>query len=103
MVSANDELTSLGYNSSQPDLDLAPKAEVKPEDQADLPALERVLKVIQQRKAFYDSRAALTYGIDITVENQLIVNTQLVLRLQELESLIMSTITNVREKMNEQR
>lgn len=99
----NDEINQLGYASSAPDLNLAPEVEQNYQDQADLPALEKAFKMLQARKAYYNSREALTYGVDITVENQLIINTQIVLHIQELESLLTSTITKVREHMNEQR
>lgn len=101
MTTGNDELSNLGYNSSQPDFDFAPRVEVKAQDQADLPALERAFKVLAARKSYYNSTAAVDFGVDLTVENQMIINRKMLSHIQELETLLSSTIVSVREKMNE--
>lgn len=100
MTAKHDELGLLGYVSSAPDFNLAPAVEVKPQDELDLPALERVIKVLKIRKAQYQSIETLTYGIDLTVENQLIINTRMVAHLNELEAMITSTILMVKEHIN---
>ena len=103
MATQQDDLGQLSYISSSPDFNLAPAVDVKPQDELDLPALERVLKVLKTRKAQYQSIETLTYGIDLTVENQLIINTRMVAHIDELESLITSTILMVKEHLNGQR
>ncbi len=100
MTKQNDELNLLGYTSSAPDFNLAPEVEVNYQDQADLPALEKSFKMLANLKNHYNSREALTYGVDLTVENQLIINTRMVVHIQELESLLQSTINQVKEKIN---
>jgi len=97
---SNDELNSLGYVSSAPDFDFAPKVEVKAQDEADLPTMEKCMKTLENRKAHYNSRDALVYGVDLTIENQLIINTRMVSHIQELESMLTSTINQVKEKIN---
>lgn len=99
-MNPNDDLNQLGYTSSQPDFDLAPKDVVKPQDEADAPTLERIFKILEARKAQYRSTDWFTLG-DITLENQFIIGRQMQAHIQELESLISSTITKVREHQNE--
>jgi len=91
------------YVSSAPDLDLAQKQEVNHQDQADMASLEKVMKLLRDRKAYYNSTSSLKYGFDITVENQLIINTQMGFHIDELESLITSAINRVKEQENESR
>jgi hypothetical protein len=99
-MNPNDELNQLGYASSAPDFDLAPKAEVKAQDEADLPTLEKLFKVLQARKQYYKSTDSLTLG-DLSLDNQLIVNKRIQFHIEELEVLLTSTINKVKEKMND--
>lgn len=98
-----DELSSLGYTSSAPDFDLAPKAEVNVQDQADLPTLQKIFKLLQDRKKYYSSTDSLQYGVDLTVEQQLILNRRQQLLIQELESMIFSAVNKVKERDDESR
>ena len=100
-ISGNDELNSLGYASSAPDFTgLGPVNETKPQDEADLPALIMVSRILAARRASYSSIESLTLG-DITLENQLIINKRMELLIHELESLVNGTVKKVKEKLNE--
>lgn len=99
-MNPNDEINQLGYVSSAPDLDFAPKVEVKAQDEADLPALERVSQLLKLRKAYYKSTDNFTLG-DLSLDNQFIINKQMQLHIQELESLVDTVIAKVKEKLNE--
>lgn len=101
-ITGNDELNALGYASSAPDFaNLAPASQTKPQDEADLPALQVLSRVLANRRAKYESVHALEFG-DITVENQMIINKKLVFHIQELENLVNTTIQRVKERLNEQ-
>jgi hypothetical protein len=102
--SGNDELNSLGYASSAPDFSgLAPATSTKPQDEADLPALLLLSRLLANRRAYYSSVDSLSYGEDLTVENQLIINKKVVFHIQELENIVTSTVQKVKEKLNDER
>jgi len=101
MSQPTDELNSLGYNSSQPDIDFAPKPPVNSQDEIDLPTIKRMFALIKQRRAYYDSNAALSIGIDLTIENQVIVNRKVIQHIDELEALLRSTMSKIEEVHNE--
>lgn len=99
--SGNDELNSLGYASSAPDFaGLTPATQTKPQDEADLPALLIVSRILEQRLAHYKSTDSFTIG-DLTLENQLIINKQMQFHIQELQNLVDTTVKRVKEKLNE--
>lgn len=100
-MTSNDDLNRLGYVSSAPDFSSSDIDEPKAQDQVDLPALEAVLKVLKARKAHYKTTDSLQLG-DLSLDNQLIINKQMQFHIQELESLLTSTITKVKEKLNVQ-
>lgn len=94
-----DQINQLGsYISSSPDFGV-PVDATKPQDEADLSALEAVLRILAARKEHYKSTDALTLG-ELTLDNQLIINKQMQMHIQELESLISSTVLRVKETIN---
>lgn len=98
-MNPNDDLNSLGYTSSAPDFDFAPKDTVKPQDEEDAPTLRRIIKLLDSRKAYYASKASLALGRrNLTIEHQLILDNEHLLLIQELESMIRGTLTKVQEK-----
>lgn len=100
-ISGNDELNNLGYASSAPDFSgLAPATNTKPQDEADLPALLMVSRLLANRRAYYTSVESLSIG-DLTVENQLIINKKVLFHIQELENLVNTTVQRVKERLNE--
>lgn len=98
----NDELNALGYTSSAPELAdaIAPKVAVNQKDVANLSTLEQVALLLRNRKEYYDSNQALAFGQELTIENQLLVNKKVVWHIQEIESLIITAIKNVKEINN---
>lgn len=97
---SSDELNLLGYNSSAPDLveDDSPT----PQDEVDVPAMTQVLRLLKKRRAFYNSNAALTVNTkDFSIKQQLALTQQMVIHIDELTSLITTTIGKVKEKQNE--
>lgn len=97
---SNDDLNQLGYVSSAPDFSIAPEVDVKPEDINDLTTLQNVLRLLKDRKKYYGSIESLSLGNGLTVENQLLVNKKMTFHIQELESLIDTTIIKIKEKLN---
>ena len=97
---SNDDLNQLGYVSSAPDFSMAPEVDVKPEDINDLTTLQNVLRLLKDRKKYYESIDSLSLANGLTVENQLLVNKKMVFHIQELESLIDTTIIKIKEKLN---
>lgn len=99
--SGNDELNSMGYASSAPDfVKLAPATNTKPQDEVDLPALLMVSRLLAARKAKYESIKSFTLG-DISLDNQLIINNQMVFHIEELQNLVDTTIQRVKEKLSQ--
>lgn len=100
--SGNDELNALGYTSSAPDFaGLAGATDVRPQDEADLSALIQVSRLLKSRKEYYQRIDSIKFGVDLTVENQSIINTRMTLLIQELEGLVNSTVQQVKETLNE--
>lgn len=99
MTGPNGE--QLPYISSQPDFDFAPKDIAKPQDEVDAPTLVKIFQVLEARKAYYNSTEAVNFGVDLTVENQMIINKKMLGHIQELENMITSTLTKVKETQDE--
>lgn len=89
----------LGYVSSSANfIDVDPKIEVNTNDEADMPALVKVLELINDRKAYYVSIASLSVrDADFSVEEQLLVNQKVVNHLDEIQVLINDAIGKVKE------
>lgn len=107
MTTHEDELGVLGYVSSAPDFQIPEKAGPKVKDEADISTLENVFELIQNRKAYYASIDSLSLEEDVVsvldIEQQLAVNKKVVFHLQEIETLLLGTINQVREKLNGRR
>lgn len=89
----------LSYVSSQPLL--VGQETAKPQDQADLSTLEQVLKLLHDRRAFYESVDSLTLDEKtLTIKQQLAINKKVLIHLQEIEGLVTNTINKVREIQN---
>lgn len=92
-----NENEQLGYISSSPLL--VATENVKPIDEAELSTLEAAFKLLEDRKAFYESVSSLNLTDSVfRVEQQLAVNKKVLFHIQELETLLASTINNIREK-----
>jgi hypothetical protein len=100
--SGNDELLSLGYNSSQPDFTaFALPSETRAQNEVDLPALQRVSKILKERSAYFASVSSLQVDeVDFTVKQQLLNNQRMLSLINELEGLINRTVKETKEKMN---
>lgn len=97
--SGTEELNNLGYASSAPDFaGLMPATQTKAQDEADLPALLHVQRLLANRLDYYRSTDSIAIG-EITVENQLIINKKMVFHIQELQNLVDMTVTRVKEKL----
>lgn len=104
MTTRNDELSALGYTSSISELDILVEDDVvKPEDLDNLNTMQQVARLLKERQKHYQSISSLAYGENITVENQLIINHQMRHHIQELQSLIESTVTKAKEQLNGRR
>lgn len=90
----------LPYISSSPDLQHV-KRDVKPKDENDLSALERVSLMLDTQIDGYShiDRLAL-YDPKLSVEQQLAVNAAITQHLRELKLLVETTVSNVKEKQN---
>lgn len=98
-MNPNDELNDLGYASSAPDL--IQIDEPHPKDEADISTLEEVLKLIQNRKAYFRSVDSLALeDKNFNVDQQLAINKRVLFHLQEIEGMVVSTIRKVRDKNN---
>jgi len=90
----------LTYVSSSPLLDTAP-VEASSVDEDNIDTLEAVFKVIKERKDFYQTILALEENsTTFTVKEQLAVNKRVVQVLGELESLVATAISKVKEQGN---
>lgn len=90
-------MEDLDYTSSSPDF--ATRAPESHEDEADLSALVRVSKLLANRQAYYQSVDSLSLeDKNLTVEQQLAVNKQVLFHIQELEGLVEGAINNVKEQ-----
>lgn len=84
--------------SSSPMLETAP-VKTKPQDELDMPTLQRVLRKLDEAIASYSSIERLVVEEkDLTVQQQLAVNKAVVAHLQDLKLTVENTITNVKEK-----
>lgn len=99
-----DDINQLGYTSSAPDF-LVPRDVAKPQDEADLPALERVLKLINEQQQYYRTTDSISLDEDDngTIREQMKDNKRMVVHLDSLKMLILSTINKVRETQDERR
>ena len=102
MTTQNDDLGQLEYVSSAPDLIVQDELEAKPKDVADFSALQQVARLLRDRRKYYASVESLSLGEGLTIENQLLVNKKMLFHIQELESLINTTIIKVKETLNGQ-
>ena len=94
----NEEI-QLGYISSASML--VETETVKAEDEADITTLERVLALLRDRQAYYQTIDSLSLADEVlTVTEQLAVNKKVLFHLQELQGLLIATITKVKEKQN---
>lgn len=91
----------LDYISSSPLVGV--KREIKPEDEAQLPALERVAELLNAQVASYDSvelTLARAKVNKLSVENQMVANSQTVKDLLSVKTLVETTISDIREVHN---
>lgn len=89
----------LQYVSSSPLLIDA--SDVLPQDEVDLPALEQVKELLNNRRTYYQSVDSLSLeDKTLSIEQQLSVHKKVLFHIQELETLIDSVITKVKEKQN---
>jgi hypothetical protein len=95
----NNQDEELGYVSSAPAfINVDPKQEVNANDEADMPALIKVLTLIEDRKAYYHSVDCLDAREDgVSLKNQLLINEKVVHHLDEMQALVMSAIGKVKE------
>jgi hypothetical protein len=92
----------LDYISSSP-MTRAIKREVKPQDELDMPTLEKVLLSIDRKIDFHNSLDSLSVSENIlSVKEQLAVNQTVVTHLRELKLLVETTINNVKEKYKDE-
>lgn len=95
----NNSGEELGYVSSSPDF--APIDRPNVQDEADIVTLDRVFALLEERRAFYKSvEAVVLTQTDESLREQIKDNKRMLLLIQELETLIRSTINKVREKQN---
>lgn len=103
-TSGNDELNALGYESSAPDFVNAPAAEVSQEDVAEVTTIVSVKRLLQNRQAYYQSINSIDLKPEtlkvFSAEQQIAINKKVNFHLQELQSLVDSTITKVKESLN---
>ena len=101
---ANDELNALGYNSSAPDFIDMPVDEANATDVAEVTTIVQLKKLIANRRAYYQSNDCISLDPKVlavfSVEQQMAVAKKMSFHLQELESMIDSTILKVKEKLN---
>lgn len=91
-------MEELEYISTSPDLQAVKRA-VKPEDEANLPALKRCLIKLDSWIEQYNSNESLTVDESIfTVKEQLAINQRSVLMAKELKQLLETTINDIKEK-----
>ena len=89
----------LAYISSSPLVGV--KREVNNQDEASLPTLTRVLKMLDEQIKAYDSIGTLDLSNkDLSVEQQLVVNQRVVLHLSTVKALVENTIGDIKEKQN---
>lgn len=95
----NNQDAELGYVSSSSNfIDVDPVQEVNVHDEADMPALVKVLQLINDRKAYYASIASLSArDDDFSIEEQLLVNQKVVNHLDEMQVLINDAVSKVKE------
>jgi len=91
--------TELGYVSSSPNfIDVDPKQEINASDEADTPALIKIIELIEARKAYYSDIASLVALEDeVTLKEQLLINQKVIRHLDELEVQITGAINKVKE------
>lgn len=99
MNNSNDELGALGYNSSAPDLVETETATVH--EEAEIPTLTQVLKLLNNRKKYFLSIDAISLEPEVQAifnsDAQVAINKKVVFHIQELESQIVATINKVKE------
>jgi hypothetical protein len=82
-----NELNGLGYVSSAPDL-LGELTVNRPRDEAEISTLEEVLKLIRDRKRYYESIESLSLDDKtFTIEEQLAINKRALFHIQEIEGM----------------
>lgn len=91
-----------GYVSSAPDLLL--RDEPHPKDEADISTLDEILDMYKAERAFYNSNASLSLEPDViklfSVEQQLAINTKVVMHIDTITMKIQATINKIREKQS---
>lgn len=93
-----DDPEELPLISSSPELVTAPE-KPKAQDELDLPTLKRVLILMDAQIASYASIDRLTVEEkDLTVQQQLAVNKAVIAHLNEVRTLVETTITEVKEQ-----
>lgn len=97
-----DDLNALGYTSSAPDF-AVPRDGPKPIDEEQISTLEKVMILLEDRKAGYMSVMAIdeTKEKSESIRTQIKDNKRMLFHISELQQLILSTINKVKEKQNE--
>lgn len=95
-----NDLNALGYVSSAPLL--VDDEDTKPlHDEANLATLGEVLKLLRNRRKFYQSIESLTDLKDgLALRSQLAVNRRVLFHLQEIETMVTNAIKKVEERQN---
>lgn len=92
----------LGYVSSSPDM-LPVKRVVKPQDEVDLPALERINGLFATWEDNYSRNDKLSlYDPKLSINEQLAINQAITNHLRELKLLVDTTINDVKEKYKDE-
>jgi hypothetical protein len=95
-----NELNGLGYVSSAPDL-LGELTVNRPRDEAEISTLEEVLKLIRDRKRYYESIESLSLDDKtFTIEEQLAINKRALFHIQEIEGMVVAAVKTVRSHNN---
>ena len=91
-------MEELDYVSSSPILQSA-KRDVKPQDESDMPALERLKSLFDTWEDNYSRIDQLSvYDPKLSVEEQLAINQAITNHLRQLKQLVETTISDVKEK-----
>jgi hypothetical protein len=91
-------MEELEYVSSSADM-LPTQRDVKPQDEADMPALERVAALFATWEDNYSRIDQLSaYDPKLSVDQQLLVNQAVTNHLRQLKQLVDTTINDVKEK-----
>lgn len=82
---------------------LAPKVEVKPQDEIDLPTLKKIQIILQKQIDSYDSISRLSMEEkDLTLRQQLAVNDSIKQHLTQVKALVDTTIDDIKEKYSDE-